>query len=77
SGFGIWFLPPRPILGTIVNNGGGLLNYAPFNIASAQMVTSSTIPLQTGNCYHLLTTGAYNAVAKSTTQTYLVCRRAS
>lgn len=77
NGFSGWFLAPYPLLKSISNHGGGaLLNYAPYNV-TGQIVSSSTIPLQTGNCYHLFTTGAFSAVAKSTTQSYLVCRRAA
>lgn len=77
SGYGDWFLAPYPLLRSISNNGGGaLLNYAPFNV-TGQIVSSSTIPLQPGNCYHLFTTGAFSAASKSTNHTYLACRRAA
>lgn len=77
SGYGDWFLAPYPLLRSITNNGGGaLLNYAPFSV-TGQIVSSSTIPLQVGNCYHLFTTGAFSAASKSTSQSYLVCRRAA
>lgn len=77
NGFDNWFLTPFPLLRSLANNGGGtLLNYAPFNITSVALVSSTTVPLQPGNCYHLTVVGAYQNFTKSTSQTYLVCRRA-
>jgi hypothetical protein len=63
-----WYLPPMGVLDSIVNNNGGvLLNYAPFNIViSIGLWSSTTTPTATTQALPLLSNGAFQSYNKGT-----------
>ena len=67
----------RALQSIINNEGGTLLNYAPFNITGVSVLSSTSNPTSaTFNALPMLNTGAFQSVSKSTTASYLICRQA-
>jgi hypothetical protein len=77
-----WFLPNINQLVSICNFSiatNSLLNYSPFNIqvtsASDRIWTSTTFANATANAYTLQTNATFAGTGKSTTQSYIICRK--
>jgi hypothetical protein len=77
-----WILPNINQLISICNFSivtNSLLNYSPFNIAitttTDRIWTSTTTPSATVNAYTLYNLGQITGTGKSTTQSYIICRK--
>jgi len=77
-----WFIPNMNQLITICNFSiatNSLLNYSPFNIpitsASDRIWTSTTFANATANAYTLQTNATFAGTGKSTSQSYIICRK--
>ena len=82
GGFTDWFIPNINQLITICNFSiatNSLLNYSPFNIpinsASDRIWTSTTFANATANAYTLQTNATFAGTGKSTSQSYIICRK--
>lgn len=73
-----WHLPPSRVLDIIANDaagsGTGSLTFAPFNISSSNYWTGSTYGITTTSAWRM-TSHAFSAAAKTSTNPWIACRR--